>query len=165
MPVTKSELIEQLAADTKLPKGKAEHVINIIFDSMIAALQRGDRIEVRGFGSFEVRDYKPYEGRNPRTGESVHVDPKKLPFFKVGKELRERVNRSAGQQSGRDGQARKAAERLTHAEPAAMSTFAAPGTTEQIAPPPAEPEPEMESHSAPSAAPAKPDIETPSIEY
>jgi integration host factor subunit beta len=164
MPVTKSELIEQLAADTKLPKGKAEHVINIIFDSMIEALQRGDRIEVRGFGSFEVRDYKAYEGRNPRTGDSVHVDPKKLPFFKVGKELRERVNRATLPQPGRDG-ARKAAEQATHAERAEVSTFTAPGTTEQIAVPSAEPEAAVESHSAPSAQSGTPEIEIPSVEY
>jgi len=92
MPVTKSDLIEQLSEALKLPKGKAELVVNVMFDSMVAALQRGERIEIRGFGSFEVRNYKPYEGRNPRTGEPVHVKAKRLPFFKVGKELRERVN-------------------------------------------------------------------------
>ena len=92
MPVTKSDLIEQLSESLKLPKGKAELVVNVMFDSMVAALQRGERIEIRGFGSFEVRNYKPYEGRNPRTGEPVHVKAKRLPFFKVGKELRERVN-------------------------------------------------------------------------
>ena len=92
MPVTKSDLIEQLSESLKLPKGKAELVVNVMFDSMVSALQRGERIEIRGFGSFEVRNYKPYEGRNPRTGEPVHVKAKRLPFFKVGKELRERVN-------------------------------------------------------------------------
>src|SRR5262245_7466218 len=96
MPVTKSDLIEQLSESLKLPKGKAELVVNIMFDSMVAALQRGERIEIRGFGSFEVRSYKAYEGRNPRTGEPVHVKPKRLPFFKVGKELRERVNAGTG---------------------------------------------------------------------
>jgi integration host factor subunit beta len=96
MPITKSDLIEQLSAAVKLPKGKAELIVNVIFDSMVAALQRGERIEIRGFGSFEVREYKAYEGRNPRTGDPVHVQPKRLPFFKVGKELRERVNRIDG---------------------------------------------------------------------
>ena len=96
MPVTKSDLIEQLSESLKLPKGKAELVVNIMFDSMVAALQRGERIEIRGSGSFEVRSYKAYEGRNPRTGEAVHVKPKRLPFFKVGKELRERVNAGTG---------------------------------------------------------------------
>ncbi len=59
---------------------------------MEAALKRGERIEIRGFGSFELRSYRPYEGRNPRTGVRVSVQPKRLPFFKVGKELKERVN-------------------------------------------------------------------------
>ena len=95
MPVTKSDLIEQLSEALKLPKGKAELVVNTMFDSMVAALQRGERIEIRGFGSFEVRSYKAYEGRNPRTGEPVHVKPKRLPFFKVGKELKELVNASS----------------------------------------------------------------------
>ena len=96
MPVTTSDLIEQLSEALKLPKGKAELVVNTMFDSMVAALQRGERIEIRGFGSFEVRNYKAYEGRNPRTGEPVHVKPKRLPFFKVGKDLRERVNSGVG---------------------------------------------------------------------
>ena len=92
MSTTKSDLIELLSARARLPRPTAEIVIDIVFDQMIAAMKRGERIEIRGFGSFEVRDYKSYQGRNPRTGESVHVPPKKLPFFKVGKELRERVN-------------------------------------------------------------------------
>jgi integration host factor subunit beta len=92
MPITKSDLIEQLSNTAKLPKGKAELVVNIMFDCMVDALQRGERIEIRGFGSFEVREYKSYEGRNPRTGEPVRVGAKRLPFFKIGKELRERIN-------------------------------------------------------------------------
>ena len=67
-------------------------LINTVLESMISALNDGDRIEIRGFGSFEVRQYKGYSGRNPRTGETVDVKPKRLPFFKTGKELRERVN-------------------------------------------------------------------------
>ncbi len=92
MPITKSDLIERLAEGLKLHRSKAELLVGTIFDSMVQALQKGDRIEIRGFGSFEVRQYKGYEGRNPRTGEPVHVQPKRLPFFKAGKELRERVN-------------------------------------------------------------------------
>ncbi len=92
MPVTKSELIDQLAERLKLERGRAELLINTILDSMVSALNDGDRIEIRGFGSFEVRHYKGYSGRNPRTGETVDVKPKRLPFFKTGKELRERVN-------------------------------------------------------------------------
>jgi integration host factor subunit beta len=84
-----------VADSSKLTKGRAELVVTTIFDAMVDALRRGDGIEIRGFGSFTVRQYKSYEGRNPRTGDVVHVAPKKLPFFKVGKELRERVNGSA----------------------------------------------------------------------
>jgi len=90
--VTKSELIERIAERLKLPTGKTEQIVNCIFDAMVDSLRRGEGIEIRGFGSFTVRSYKAYEGRNPRTGEPVHVQPKKLPFFKVGKDLRERVN-------------------------------------------------------------------------
>lgn len=93
--VTKSELIERISEKLKLPNGKAEQIVNCVFDSMVKALQEGEGIEIRGFGSFTVREYKAYEGRNPRTGETVHVAPKKLPFFKVGKDLRERVNAMA----------------------------------------------------------------------
>ena len=90
--MTKSDLIELVAEKLHLPKGKAELIVNCIFDSMEEALKRGERIEIRGFGSFEIRHYKAYEGRNPRTGDPVEVQPKRLPFFKVGKELKERVN-------------------------------------------------------------------------
>ena len=93
--MTKSELIELISNRIKLPKGKAEQIVNCIFDSMVDALKKGEGIEIRGFGSFTVREYKSYEGRNPRTGTPVHVAPKRLPFFKVGKELRERVNSTA----------------------------------------------------------------------
>ncbi len=90
--MTKSELIELVAQEANLTKGRAELVINTIFDSMVDALRRDEGIEIRGFGSFTVRQYKSYEGRNPRTGDTVHVSPKRLPFFKVGKELRKRIN-------------------------------------------------------------------------
>jgi len=90
--MTKSDLIDVLCATQKIPKGRAELLVHIIFESMESALKRGERIEIRGFGSFELRSYRPYEGRNPRTGVRVSVQPKRLPFFKVGKELKERVN-------------------------------------------------------------------------
>src|SRR5437879_10440152 len=93
--MTKSDLIELVANKLHLPKGKAELIVNCIFDSMEESLKRGERIEIRGFGSFEIRHYKAYEGRNPRTGDPVGVQPKRLPFFKVGKELKERVNEAA----------------------------------------------------------------------
>jgi integration host factor subunit beta len=67
-----------------------------MFDAMVDALRKGEGIEIRGFGSFSIRAYKEYQGRNPRTGEAVHVRPKRLAFFKVGKELRERVNDGRG---------------------------------------------------------------------
>lgn len=93
--MTKSDLIDVLCETQKVPKGRAEFLVHVIFDSMEASLKRGERIEIRGFGSFEIRNYRPYEGRNPRTGVTVSVRPKRLPFFKVGKELKERVNAGA----------------------------------------------------------------------
>ena len=92
--MTKSELIDAMAARSDLTKARAEHVVNCVFEAMTEALQRGEGIEIRGFGSFTVRPYKPYSGRNPRTGEPVPVPAKRLPFFKVGKELKELVNNS-----------------------------------------------------------------------
>lgn len=90
--MNKSELIDVIAEKTKLPRKRAEDVVNMIFDSMTDILAKGGRIEIRGFGSFVCREYGSYTGRNPRTGESIQVKPKKLPFFKVGKELKERVD-------------------------------------------------------------------------
>jgi integration host factor subunit beta len=90
--MNKSELVESLANKKNLTYKKSEEIINLIFDSMSETLVTGGRIEIRGFGSFVVKDYKAYMGRNPKTGEVIQVQPKKLPFFKVGKELRERVN-------------------------------------------------------------------------
>ncbi len=90
--MNKSELILALAKKENLTKQKAEEVVNTIFDSMTEALLAGDRIEIRGFGSFVVREYESYTGRNPKTGESISVSPKKLPFFKVGKELKKLVD-------------------------------------------------------------------------
>jgi len=89
--MTKSEMTMKVADRLKLSVSQAETVVNTIFDLMATAMTAGERIEIRGFGSFEVRSYKAYEGRNPKTGESVHVKPKKLPYFKVGKALREKV--------------------------------------------------------------------------
>jgi integration host factor subunit beta len=93
--MTKSDLIEHLCLVEKLPKGRAELLVNTIFDCLEQSLRRGERIEIRGFGSFEIRHYRSYQGRNPRTGSTVAVKPKRLPFFKVGKELKERVNAAA----------------------------------------------------------------------
>jgi len=90
--MNKSELVESLANSKALTYKKSEEIVNLIFESMAETLSTGGRIEIRGFGSFVVKDYKAYTGRNPKTGEVIEVKPKKLPFFKVGKELREKVN-------------------------------------------------------------------------
>jgi len=90
--MTKRELIEILAERVgSLNYKDAELIVNTIFDSMTEALAEGDRVEIRGFGSFHVRDYKAKTGRNPKTGEQVKVEKKRAPHFKVGKELKERV--------------------------------------------------------------------------
>ena len=89
--MNKSELIELLSLKRGISFKKSEEIVNTVFDSMTEAMLTGDRIEIRGFGSFVINEYKSYTGRNPKTGESIDVKPKKLPFFMVGKELKERV--------------------------------------------------------------------------
>jgi len=89
--MTKSELVEQLASDSKLTSKKAEQVVNVVFDAMTETLVAGGRIEIRGFGCFTIREYEAYTGRNPKTGELIQVEPKKSPFFKVGKNLLQRI--------------------------------------------------------------------------
>ncbi len=90
--MNKSDLIEALAFEKDLTHKKAEEIVNLIFQAMTETLADGGRIEIRGFGSITVKDYKAYTGRNPKTGETIDVKPKKLPFFKVGKGLRESIN-------------------------------------------------------------------------
>ena len=90
--MNKSELVLKVAEKLSLTKKKAEDVVELIFNSMTDALLKGDRVEIRGLGSFVVRHYNSYKGRNPRTGESIEVKPKKLPFFKTGKELKKRID-------------------------------------------------------------------------
>ena len=90
--MTKSDLIEALSKAENLTKTKAEEVVNLLFDEMTNALAGGDRVEIRGLGSFKVKHYDGYSGRNPKTGKQIKVKPKKLPFFKCGKELKERVD-------------------------------------------------------------------------
>lgn len=94
--MNKSDLVDFIAQKMNLPRKRAESVINTIFDTMAETLVEGGRIEIRGFGSFVSKFYEEYQGRNPRTGETIHVAPKRLPFFKVGKELREMVNAHPG---------------------------------------------------------------------
>ncbi len=90
--MTKADLIAVIEKQANLTPKQAEKVVNICFDSMIQSLYDDERIEIRGFGSFANRNYKAYEGRNPKTGKVVIVEPKKVPFFKVGKELKEMVD-------------------------------------------------------------------------
>lgn len=91
--MNKSQLIEQLAKDEGLTVKNAAGVLNVICESLAEALAQGDRVEIRGFGSFKVKDYGSYQGRNPKTGQLIKVREKRLPYFKVGKELKERVDR------------------------------------------------------------------------
>lgn len=91
--MNKSELIEELSRKENLPEKKAQAIVNLVFKKFTEELKRGGRIEIRGFGSFVIRNYGAYVGRNPKTGKNIEVAPKKLPFFKVGKELKDRVEK------------------------------------------------------------------------
>jgi integration host factor subunit beta len=90
--MNKSGLIETLSSKENLTEKKAIDVVSLVFKGFTDELQKGGRIEIRGFGSFVVRNYNAYTGRNPKTGKNIRVSPKKLPFFKVGKELKARVD-------------------------------------------------------------------------
>ncbi|MEL6322838.1 MAG: integration host factor subunit beta [Pseudomonadota bacterium] len=97
----RSELVARLSEEyAHLPQKRVEQAVDVIFEEISAALERGDRVELRGFGAFSVRQRDARRGRNPRTGESVDVPAKRVPFFKAGKELRMRIN------GGRDPEAR-----------------------------------------------------------
>jgi integration host factor subunit beta len=91
--MNKNDLSKKLSERVRIPSNAARVIVNTIFDSMRESLEKGEGIEIRGFGSFVVRQYGAYKGRNPKTGEIVDVSPKKLPYFKVGKEMKELVNR------------------------------------------------------------------------
>ncbi|MCB9481542.1 MAG: integration host factor subunit beta [Desulfobacteraceae bacterium] len=90
--MNKLELISELKKQANLTKSEASEIVRIFFDSMTDALSNGERVEIRGLCSFFIKEYKSYTGRNPKTGEKVKIPPKKLPFFKCGKELKERVD-------------------------------------------------------------------------
>ena len=90
--MSKSDLIAALIKKEHLTEKLATEIVNLVFDGFTNALKSGGRIEIRGFGSFVVREYEAYKGRNPKTGKVVDVKPKKLPFFKVGRELKKRVD-------------------------------------------------------------------------
>lgn len=90
--MTKAELVDNVADKANLTKKQTEVIVNILFNSITEALSDGDKVELRGFGSFRIRARNPREGRNPKTGGTVHIPAKKVPFFKAGKELREMVD-------------------------------------------------------------------------
>jgi integration host factor subunit beta len=90
--MNKSELIEELSMRMALHPKKTEALVNSILNSMINNMKDKKRVEIRGFGSFVMRDYKPYIGRNPKSGEKIQVNTKTLPFFKTGKDMKNRVN-------------------------------------------------------------------------
>ena len=94
--MNKTILIKKVSEKVQIPANIAKVIVNTLFDSMRESLEKGERIEIRGFGSFKVREYGAYKGRNPKTGRIVDVPPKRLPFFKVGKELKEMVNMVRG---------------------------------------------------------------------
>lgn len=91
--MTKAELVDEVARSVQLTKKQAETIVNIVFDSIVDSLRAGEKIELRGFGSFRLRNRKSRLGRNPKTGAKVDVPSKKIPYFKPGKELKELINR------------------------------------------------------------------------
>src|ERR1700691_3002147 len=101
--VTKAELVEEVSRVTELPRKESEAVVETIFDSIIAALQSDDKIEIRGFGSFRTRQRRGRTGRNPKTGAKVEVPPKKIPYFKPSKELKDFINHPHSTESGAQG--------------------------------------------------------------
>jgi integration host factor subunit beta len=90
--MTKADLIEEVAKQSNLTKKESELIVNTVFDNITDALAKGDKVELRGFGSFRIRHRNARKGRNPKTGSGVNVPEKRVPFFKVGKQLRELVN-------------------------------------------------------------------------
>jgi integration host factor subunit beta len=90
--MNKSQLINVLAEKADLSKRNSEQFVNLMVDAIIGAMVKEDRVEIRGFGSFVIRHYGEYEGRNPKTGEKIKIAKKKLPFFKAGKDLVQRIN-------------------------------------------------------------------------
>ena len=90
--MTKQQLIDRVAQRSEIPNTVASMIVNLIFDGMAEELAKAGRVEIRGFGSFSAREHKGYTGRNPRWGNTVEVKPQKSPFFRAGKELKERLN-------------------------------------------------------------------------
>lgn len=111
--MTKAELVEDVARAAELTKKDAERLVEIVFESIIETLNKGEKIELRGFGSFRVRERGARRGRNPKTGDPVDIPAKRVPYFKPGKELKELINEESG------------------ASPSAASESSAPAATEQ----------------------------------
>ena len=102
--LTKADLIEEVLNVTELPRKESETIVETIFGSIIGALQKGEKIEIRGFGSFRTRERRGRVGRNPKTGEKVEVPAKKIPYFKPSKELKDFVNNAAAHTAAGDAQ-------------------------------------------------------------
>ena len=100
--MTKAELVEEVSRVSELTKKHSEAIVDTVFRSIVEALHRGEKIELRGFGSFRLRQREPRKGRNPKTGDRVDVPPKKVPYFKPGKELKDLINRSTEGAGGDD---------------------------------------------------------------
>jgi integration host factor subunit beta len=98
--MTKAELVEEVARVSELTKKHSEIIVNTVFDSIITALQKDEKIELRGFGSFRIRQRRSRQGRNPKTGDKVDVPAKRIPYFKPGKELKELINTAHGGLAG-----------------------------------------------------------------
>ena len=94
--LTKADLVEEVARVTQLTKKQAEAIVNLVFQTIVDSLRAGRKIELRGFGSFRIRNRGARMGRNPKTGEKVEVPPKRIPYFKPGKELKEQLNQGNG---------------------------------------------------------------------
>jgi integration host factor subunit beta len=97
--MTKADLVEEVIRVTEMPRKESETVVETIFESIISALRENDKIEIRGFGSFRTRQRRGRIGRNPKTGEKVDVPPKKIPYFKPSKELKEFVNTASASET------------------------------------------------------------------
>ncbi len=100
--MNKGNLVKKLSEKMEIQQREAKAIVDNIFDAMKESLEKGERIEIRGVGSFVMRQYGGYKGRNPKTGEIVDVPPKKLPYFKVGKELKDLVNKQVVEQDSRN---------------------------------------------------------------
>jgi integration host factor subunit beta len=125
--MTKAELVEEVARAAELNKRDAEVIVETVFDSIIGALHKGEKVELRGFGSFRTRERGPRRGRNPKTGEPVDVPAKRVPYFKPGKELKEYFTESPASPA--------AAPASSEAPPAPATESAAPGSAESSSQP------------------------------